>query len=87
MMWGMENNDVPGRAGATRRAFLSASAVTAVAVPLLGGTALAETDPAISRQAPDPVAVGHFRVEPHRNLQLLPCIFVVLLFEISSREI
>ncbi|HEY2263732.1 MAG TPA: hypothetical protein VGI96_13995 [Streptosporangiaceae bacterium] len=50
----MENNDVPGRAGATRRAFLSASAVTAVAVPLLGGTALAETDPAISRQAPDP---------------------------------
>jgi hypothetical protein len=54
MMWEMENNDVPGRAGATRRAFLSASAVTAVAVPLLGGTALAETDPAISRQAPDP---------------------------------
>jgi hypothetical protein len=54
MMWGMENNDVPGRAGATRRAFLSASAVTAVAVPLLGGTALAETDPAISRQASPP---------------------------------
>ncbi len=49
----MENKDVRGRAGATRRAFLSASAVTAVAVPLLSGTALAETDPALSRQAPD----------------------------------
>src|ERR1700759_5450025 len=33
-----------GRAGATRRAFLSASAVTAVTVPLLGGTAVAATD-------------------------------------------
>ena len=50
----MENKDVLGRNGATRRAFLSASAVTAVAVPLLSGTALAETDPALSRQAPDP---------------------------------
>jgi hypothetical protein len=54
----MENKDVLGRAGAipkTRRAFLSASAVTAVAAPLLSsGTALAETDPALSRQAPDP---------------------------------
>jgi hypothetical protein len=44
---------VLGRAGATRRAFLSASAVTAVAAPLLSGTALTETDPALSRQAPD----------------------------------
>ena len=33
---------VSGRAGATRRAFLSASAVTAVTVPLLGGTAVAD---------------------------------------------
>src|SRR5580693_4191573 len=49
----MENKDVPGRKGATRRAFLSASAVTAVAAPLLSGTALAETDPALSRQVPD----------------------------------
>ena len=49
----MENNDVAGRGGATRRAFLSASAVTTVAVPLLSGTALAETDPALARQAPD----------------------------------
>jgi hypothetical protein len=53
MICGMENKDVLGRAGATRRAFVSASAVTAVAVPLLGGTALAETDPALSRQVPD----------------------------------
>jgi Peptidase family M28 len=50
----MENKDVRSRAGSTRRAFLSASAVTAVAVPLLSGSALAETDPALSRQAPDP---------------------------------
>ena len=49
----MENKDVRSRAGSTRRAFLSASAVTAVAAPLLSGTALAETDPALSRQAPD----------------------------------
>src|SRR5213080_4367267 len=54
MILGMENKDVRSRAGSTRRAFLSASAVTAVAVPLLSGTALAETDPALSRQAPDP---------------------------------
>ena len=54
MIWGMENKDVRSRAGSTRRAFLSASAVTAVAAPLLSGTALAETDPALSRQAPDP---------------------------------
>ena len=53
MICGMENKDVLGRAGATRRAFLSASAVTAVAAPLLSGTALAETDPALSRQVPD----------------------------------
>jgi hypothetical protein len=53
MICGMENKDVQGRAGATRRAFLSASAVTAVAAPLLSGTALAETDPALSRQVPD----------------------------------
>ncbi|HXL20551.1 MAG TPA: hypothetical protein VN961_23770, partial [Streptosporangiaceae bacterium] len=49
----MENNDAAGRGGATRRVFLSASAVTAVAAPLLSGTALAETDPALARQAPD----------------------------------
>src|SRR5215510_491698 len=51
MMWGMENKDVLGRAGATRRAFLSASAVTAVAVPLLSGTAQASA--ALASQEPD----------------------------------
>jgi hypothetical protein len=40
----MADKDVSGRTGATRRAFLSASAVTAVTVPLLGGTAVAATD-------------------------------------------
>ena len=45
---------VSGRAGATRRAFLSASAITAVTVPLLGGTAVAATDlPAGGQQQPD----------------------------------
>ncbi len=43
----MENNDVAGRAGATRRAFLSASAVTAVAAPLFTGSALAGTSPGL----------------------------------------
>ncbi len=49
----MENNDVAGRAGATRRAFLSASAVTAVAAPFFTGSALAGTSPAFTRQVPD----------------------------------
>ena len=49
-----KNNDVPGRKGSTRRAFLSASAVTAVTAPLLiSGTALAGTAPAATRQDPD----------------------------------
>src|SRR4029077_16547031 len=54
MIWGMENKDVQGHGGSTRRAFLSASAVTAVAAPLLSGTALAETDPALGHPASDP---------------------------------
>jgi hypothetical protein len=63
----MENNDVPGHVGSTHRAFLSASAVTAVAVPLLSGTALAETDPALSRQAPDPALFAMLReIDPAR---------------------
>jgi hypothetical protein len=37
----MENSDPVGRAGSTRRAFLSASAVTAVTVPALAGPAAA----------------------------------------------
>src|SRR6202451_4439852 len=35
----MDRNSAPGRTGATRRTFLSASAVTAVAVPLLSAAA------------------------------------------------
>jgi hypothetical protein len=67
MIWGMENKDVRSRAGSTRRAFLSASAVTAVAAPLLSGTALAETDPALSRQAPDPTLRAMLRdIDPDR---------------------
>jgi hypothetical protein len=49
----MENNDVARRGGATRRAFLSASAVTAVAAPFFTGSALAGTSPALTRQEPD----------------------------------
>src|SRR6266487_3287053 len=67
MIWGMENKDVRSRAGSTRRAFLSATAVTAVAAPLLSGTALAETDPALSRQAPDPGLRAMLReIDPDR---------------------
>jgi hypothetical protein len=47
----METKDALGHAGATRRAFLSASAVTAVAVPLLSGTA--QASPALAPQEPD----------------------------------
>jgi len=67
MIWGMEDKDVRSRAGSTRRAFLSASAVTAVAAPLLSGTALAETAPALSRQAPDPGLRAMLReIDPDR---------------------
>src|SRR5580693_2672205 len=63
----MENKDVLGGKGATRRVFLSASAVAAVAAPLLSGTALAETDPALSRQAPDPGLRAMLRdIDPDR---------------------
>jgi len=49
----MQNNDAPGGKGATRRAFLSASAVTAVAAPLLTGAAAAGATPAPTRPEPD----------------------------------
>jgi Peptidase family M28 len=49
----MDDNTSAGRTGATRRAFLSASAVTAAAVPLLSGTAQAATSPALAGQDPD----------------------------------
>jgi len=53
----MENKDVQAQTGSSpiaRRKFLSASAVTAVAVPLISGTALAGTADAAIRQFPDP---------------------------------
>jgi hypothetical protein len=49
----MQNNDALGGKGATRRAFLSASAVTAVAAPLLTGAAAAGASPALTRPEPD----------------------------------
>jgi len=50
----MANNQSAGRSGATRRAFLSASAVTAAAFPFLTGTArAAATGPALVRHEPD----------------------------------
>jgi hypothetical protein len=51
----MEKNVSSGRTGSTRRAFLSASAATAVAAPLLTGTAFAATASAtpLTRQQPD----------------------------------
>jgi hypothetical protein len=49
----MQNNDAPGGKGATRRAFLSASAVTAVAAPLLTGAAAAGASPALTRPEAD----------------------------------
>src|SRR5260370_8878845 len=49
----MQNNEAPGGKGATRRAFLSASAVTAVAAPLLTGAAAAGASPALTRPEAD----------------------------------
>jgi hypothetical protein len=48
----MSINDGLQRTGSTRRAFLSATAVTAVTAPLLTGTASAGTSPAPARQEP-----------------------------------
>jgi Peptidase family M28 len=55
MIQDMGHNTSASRAGTTRRAFLSASAVTAAAVPLISvsGTALASTSPALARREPD----------------------------------
>jgi hypothetical protein len=62
-----KNDDVPARKGTTRRAFLSASAVTAVAAPIITSTAQASASPALSRQEPDPAlrALLH-QVDPDR---------------------
>jgi Peptidase family M28 len=55
MIQDMGHNTSAGRPGTTRRAFLSASAVTAAAVPLISvsGTALASTSPGLARREPD----------------------------------
>ena len=45
----MENNDVTGRKGPSRRAFLSASAVTAVAAPIVTGVGTAHASVASKR--------------------------------------
>src|SRR5260370_14729964 len=63
----MRNNDALGGKRATRRAFLSASAVTAVAAPLLTGAAAAGASPALSRPEPDPGLRAMLReIDPDR---------------------
>jgi Peptidase family M28 len=62
-----KNDDVPASKGSTRRAFLSASAVTAVAAPLLTGTASAGASSALSSPEPDPALRALLRqVDPNR---------------------
>jgi hypothetical protein len=62
-----KNDDVPARKGTTRRAFLSASAVTAVAAPIITSTAQASASPALARQEPDPDLRALLRqVDPDR---------------------
>jgi len=53
---GMDNNDVPRSKSPSRRVFLSASAVTAVAAPLVASTATAHA--AVSRASGKAVASG-----------------------------
>jgi Peptidase family M28 len=62
-----KNDDVLARKGTTRRAFLSASAVTAVAAPIITSTAQAAASPALARQEPDPALRALLRqVDPDR---------------------
>src|SRR5215467_13486074 len=67
----MENNDVPARTGTSRRAFLSASAVTAVAAPLISQAAPAQaattTEPASVGELFDPELFALLReIDPNR---------------------
>ncbi len=63
----MPKSDVPSSAGATRRKFLSVSAASAVAVPLLSGTARAASGPALFPQPPDEGLLALLRqVDPAR---------------------
>jgi Peptidase family M28 len=62
-----KNEDVPASKGSTRRAFLSASAVTAVAAPLLTSASSASASPALASQEPDPPLRALLRqVDPNR---------------------
>src|ERR1700685_2748178 len=62
----MDRNSAPGRTGATRRSFLSASAVTAVAVPLLSAATPASAA-AFPKSEPD-VGLRHLlgEIDPAR---------------------
>jgi hypothetical protein len=61
------NKDGQGRVGATRRKFLGASVVSAVAVPLFSGAARAASDPAPFPHAPDEGLVALLgEVDPDR---------------------
>jgi hypothetical protein len=64
----MEKNVASGRSGSTRRVFLSATAATAVAAPLLTGTAaLASTASELRRPEPDPELRAMLReIDPGR---------------------
>jgi hypothetical protein len=63
----MEKNNGLGPTGSTRRAFLSTTAVTAVAAPLLTGTASAATGPARARHQSSPELRALLReVDPAR---------------------
>ncbi len=68
----MENNDVLGRNGPSRRAFLSASAATAVAAPVVSlaapaSAAQAVTVSALTGPSPDPALVAMLlKVDPAR---------------------
>ena len=68
----MENNDVSGSKGPSRRLFLSASAVAAATVPLVSqataaGAATDGTDSLPHRREPDPGLVGLLRqIDPNR---------------------
>jgi|HubBroStandDraft_5_1064220.scaffolds.fasta_scaffold05464_5 hypothetical protein len=69
MIRAMENNEVQGSRGATRRTFLSASAVTAVAAPILARSATA--DAATTRLATAGARSALTRRDPDSNLRAM----------------
>ena len=67
MIRDMEDTSSAARARTTRRAFLSASAVTAAAAPFLSGAAQAATSPGLARTEPDKELRALLRqVDPRR---------------------